>query len=134
MVAEGGQGASTDVGRAATFANRMPEAIRAHVIGADLSRVDRAVNYLVEWFREVSDAPLAVVAKSRLYHVLWDEEALARFTLEVGLIAEIFPDGNPRALELKRRMRELNDKAEQRANELLRGDSARIWAGAERSS
>jgi hypothetical protein len=114
--------------RAAIAVEYLSETTRARAIDADLSRVERAITYLSEWFGAIEKQPLTEVAAARVYDVLWDEEALARFSMELDLVREIFPEAKERALAIERRVAELHDRAERRGIELLRGASEAAWS------
>ncbi|MFO0611319.1 MAG: AAA family ATPase [Polyangiaceae bacterium] len=120
---------STDV--QATLADAfkaLPDGRRTVIVEADATRIERALTFLERWFDSLEDADLRAVAASRIYRVVWDEGALARFAIEAKLVVDTIPEAEERIGRVRTRVELLGKRAEQRALALLGRRADQVWA------
>jgi hypothetical protein len=110
----------------------IPVESKAAIIDADIGRIERSVEYLERWFSAVAAASLEDAKRSRFYELLWDESALARFSMEARLVEELLPTAAERTKRLRARIDSLNARAHERGVALLEQASDEVWAGAAR--
>ncbi|HTJ80309.1 MAG TPA: hypothetical protein VL400_01265, partial [Polyangiaceae bacterium] len=110
----------------------LPDAVKDSVARHDVGRIARAVDYLEAWWTELEGAPPAALLESQFFEVLWDDAALARFSVEARLVEEAIPGARDAARAIRERIDALNAKAhaasvavlEKRADEEWRRASA----------
>ncbi len=123
----------------AELARDLPEALRQGVAEVDLGRLERVVTFFERWSASLDDAGagtdalLERYAQSGFFHVIADERALLRTSLEVQLVSEVFPLANERAAQLRGRLRALEERSNARVRELLQKRSEEAWASMLRS-
>ena len=110
----------------------IPVESKAAIIDADIGRIERSVEYLERWFSAVAAASLEDAKRSRFFELLWDEAALARFSMEARLVEELLPTAAERTKRLRARIDALNARAHERGVALLEQASDEVWAGAAR--
>jgi MoxR-like ATPase len=133
QVADGELAGATNPAQIAPLFTGLDPSLRQAIGELDLSRVERAVGLLEAWWTRsrvdgaAAEDPLRELTKSELFRVLWDQGALARFALEVRLVAELFPEHAARAEALRARMVRLYDETKHAAFGLLRDRTAAAW-------
>lgn len=110
----------------------LPMESKAAIIEADLGRIERSLAYLERWFATLEDSNLEASKRSQFYELLWDEAALARFSMEARLVEELLPNAAERGKKLRARIDLLNARAHERGVALLQQASDEVWAGAAR--
>ena len=115
---------------------QLPEQVQADIARIDLARIERAVAYLERWWKTLSTGEdsvahrLDTVVESRFFDVLWDDSALARFTLEAQLVGEVLVAHAADSQTLVLRMEALRDQTRRAANALLRERTDEAWRAA----
>ena len=115
----------------------LPEDLRHDAAEVDLSRIERAVSYLETWWDKLcagdksATERLDDVVRSRIFKIIWDDAALARFALEAKLIGEIIPASQDRAQALKARLEKLERVSRRGAHALLRERTDEAWDAAQ---
>lgn len=123
----------------AELARDLPEALRAGVAEVDLGRLERVVAFFERWAASLDDvsegteAMLQRYAQSGFFHVIADERALLRTSLEAQLVSEVFPEVGERAERLRERLRAIEERSKARVRELLQKRSEEAWASMLRS-
>ncbi len=120
---------------------QLPDALRGDAADSDLARIERAIDHLEKWWwgltggaeggeiplDEARDALRALVA-SRFLHVVLDEGALLRFTLEVQVVGDTFAAHADRAEALRKRGESLSQRVRAQVSALGRAAGDRAWA------
>jgi MoxR-like ATPase len=114
----------------------LDEELRAQVVGADLARVDRAVDYLETWWASVAPLnparptmkELATLVGSQLLGVVFEESALARFALETRLVEELLPQSSPEVEALHGRIESLFERVRKTSLEVAAERAGARWA------
>ena len=118
----------------AELARDLPQELARSVAEVDLGRLERAVTFLERWgasLAEVSGSGeelLRAYAQSGFFHVLTDEQALLRTSLEIRLVADVFPAVAEAAERLRERVEVVEGRSHDRVKELLSKRSEEAWA------
>ncbi len=112
----------------AHLVDKLDPSLQRALADVDLARAARAVGYLRRWLASLSGKPIREVGDSRLFEVLWDEAALARFSMEARLVLEVFPDQAERARALLGEIDALNQEAQTCSVGLLHDAADARWA------
>ena len=122
--------------RIASHIAELPEALRERVEELELSRLDRSVTYLEEWWAHLCDDELGVeerlerIVRSKFFDAIWDEGALTRTALEVGLVADLLPEATTACEGLRKRLEALEERTRRAARALLQQRTDAAWAAA----
>jgi MoxR-like ATPase len=131
-----GEVCAGDLGRVSQLFSQLPDDLGATAARADLERIKRAVAYLERWWELLAagDMPagdrLEMVVRSRLFKVLWDDMALARFLIEAQIVADVFTAAAPAARALIERIEALQARTRRGAFALLRQRTDSAWKAA----
>ncbi len=131
-----GADAARDTATVATLVTLVPEGLRERAAQADISRIERAVGFLERWWEELCAGELTArqrldaVVRSRLFEVLWDDLALARFALEVSLVERVFVSEARALAELRERIAALGARTREGARALLVERTDEAWTAA----
>jgi hypothetical protein len=118
----------------AELARDLPQELARAVAEVDLGRLERAVTFLERWGASLADLAgsgeelLHAYAKSGFFHVLTDEQALLRTSLEIRLVADVFPAVAEPAERLRERVEVIEGRSHDRVKELLGKRSEEAWA------
>lgn len=107
----------------------LPPKTRERVMRADLERIGLAVGYLERWFLKLKHAKLRDAAASGLFSLLWNESALARFSLELRLVEELMDAAREPVQAMRARIDALHHATLARGMALL--EEASVGAKAE---
>jgi MoxR-like ATPase len=120
----------------------LPPDLRAAVVELDLGRIERPLELLEDWWRELSQATtsatatndvarigaaLSVLAESRFFHVTRDEGAFLRFALEARVVGDVFPEAADRLAAQRSRLEALEADSSRVLNTLRRGRADAGW-------
>lgn len=128
--------ATSGLERVATRITELPEALRARIEQLEVSRLERSVTYLEEWWAHLCEDELGVeerldrVVRSKFFDAIWDEAALTRTALEIGLIAELLPESASACENLRKRLEVLEERTRRAAQALLQQRTDAAWAAA----
>jgi MoxR-like ATPase len=120
--------------RVAAVIEALPFEIKTEIARVDLARLGRAVDYLERWWTELEGGPPEALAKSQLLEVLWEDQALARFSVEARLLEEILPAARDGAKELRGRLERLNERAHAASVAVLEQRADADWRRANQSA
>jgi MoxR-like ATPase len=129
-------GASPGLGRVAARIAGLPDALRARVEEIELARLTRSIGYLEAWWTTLCEDDLPVgkrlnrVVRSGFFDVIWDEAALTRTALEVGLVADLLPETAGKCDALHKRLEALEERTRRGAQALLQERTDAAWAEA----
>src|SRR5690606_9264636 len=122
--------------RVAELLAELPETTQDALVAIDRDRVERALGYLERWWEALAAGELGVeerlqrIIKSRFFEILWDESALARFSLELQLTVDVLPRAAEPMAALKARIVALDESTRRGAEALLRKRSDEAWKAA----
>jgi hypothetical protein len=107
----------------------LPSELLSDLGKLDLARIERATDFLERWW--TATAPRdegASAAPTEVLEILWDEGALARFSLEAQLLADLIPAHQERAASVRKRLATLGESSRTSAVRLLREQTERRWS------
>lgn len=122
--------------RVAELLAELPETTQDALVAIDRDRVERALGYLERWWEALAAGELGVeerlqrIIKSRFFEILWDESALARFSLELQLTVDVLPRAAEPMAALRARIVALDEVTRRGAEALLRQRSDEAWKAA----
>lgn len=123
-----------DLTAIAELLSDLPVELRSELASMDLGRIERATTYLERWWGDATSDPEVEANMARVQQgvlgVLWDEGALARFSLEAKLLGDLLPDQEGAARALRARLTTLADASRAGAVGLLRAETEQRWARA----
>lgn len=131
-----GDRAAADISAMTQLLARLPQELRAQAAATDLGRIGRAVTYLDRWWEALCAGEMSAkerldhVVRSRFFEVMWDDLALARFSLELSLVERVFAGEARGARELIERIEILESRTRRGAQALLRARTDEAWAAA----
>ena len=105
----------------------LPDSVKDGVARHDLARIERSVEYLERWWASLDVTSVSVLVKSEILDVLWDDAALARFSVEARLVEEAVPGAREAAKALRARLDALNVKAHAASVAILEARAAEDW-------
>jgi len=120
---------------AALFA-QLSAPLRQTVAEFDLTRIEGALDYLERWWQQLCEGELTAqkrldtVVRSQFFDVLWDDSALARFTLEARLVADLLPESRDQVARQAERLSALQQRTHRGAFALLRQRTDAAWRAA----
>ena len=118
----------------AELARDLPQDLARSVAEVDMGRLERAVTFLERWGASLTELAgsgeelLRAYAQSGFFHVLTDEQALLRTSLEIRLVADVFPAVAEAAERLRERIEVVEGRSHARVKELLGKRSEEAWA------
>ncbi|HHH28242.1 MAG TPA: hypothetical protein ENK57_07845 [Polyangiaceae bacterium] len=128
--------ASAGLHRVASRLGELPDELRSRVVAIELSRLKRSVAYLEEWWDHLCEDELSVderlerVVRSKFFDAIWDEAALTRTALEIGLVADLLPEAAGSCDGLRARLEALEERTRRAAQALLQQRTDAAWAAA----
>jgi MoxR-like ATPase len=121
----------SDVG---ALVGSLPEKLTTRLAEEDLARIEAPLGVLEGWFESVRDVlqknPDAALSSSVVrdfFQVVGVEMALARFDLELGLVATLFEQARPGVARVRERLSALSQGTRDIANGLLDERSRQAW-------
>lgn len=108
----------------------LPPKTRERVMRSDLDRIGLAVGYLERWFAKLKNAKLRDAAASGLFSLLWNESALARFSLELRLVEELMDSSREPVQAMRARIDALHHATLSRGVTLLEEATVTVKAEA----
>jgi MoxR-like ATPase len=115
--------------------NSLPAGLLERVCESDLERVESPVTFLERWWEVLRKhvekiAPqdaIELLVRSRFFQITMNEQALARFELELELLRQATGLGLERADQLSRRIAALSTSSSQTAVDRLKARTDALW-------
>jgi MoxR-like ATPase len=115
--------------------NALPPVLLERLCERDLERIERPVGFLERWWallrRHIEQLSpvdsVALLVRSDFFQITMNEQALARFELELELLRQVTGLGLERADQLSRRIAVLSTNSSQSALECLKARTDGLW-------